>query len=1320
MLRLSIDDQRRLVEQLSQLVAERIRSEASIRASFETRQTAQQEQFNSEKRRLVAKLTAEREEFQSNYSTTLSKIVRDYEKAVEAARSEHDKRHREITTDADHQTEELKANAQDKRERISAEFDASVRELQRGIAEFKERVEEHRKDLRELEGRARKIVRKRFCGRKVRDVSVSGAICDAPKPIEAYAASHSAATHSVHRLAHQKLPKFLFTFILLMLPIFVVTGGMLAAGLLLPSSSNAGQTPAASATSGVDPSNYLIGAAIGACALGLMGVVYVIVRPLVVHNTKQGYTEVMQQIATADVALDTATKVKAAEADIKKIGRHQQRVEQLRQVDSELQQGLDQIYLHRDKQLAAIAESLKQQSSDAACARDDRQQATNEQATQKSQQMRTAQETQLSEFQQREQQELRTSREMRDRSWERLVSHWKSGLGDIQQATEEMWAYCRERFPDWDSTDWETWRPPDEPLPAVQFGSYTIQLKLLEGGVPEHEDLRPDRLEYRLPAMTSFAERAALLYEAFGDGRAIASRSIQNVMLRLLTSLPAGKVRFTIIDPVGLGQNFSAFMHLKDFDEKLVTHRIWTDPNHINQRLSDLTEHMEDVIQTYLRNEFQTIDEYNRDAGEVAEPFHVLVVANFPAGFSDESASRLLSIVSSGSRCGVYTLISTDSKLEWPRNFNIADLEAAAATVEWNGNQFGWRDPTLKHLPLTLDDPPGDEKLTEIIRIIGQKAKIANRVEVPFATVAAKPNDWWSRDSRETIEVPLGRAGASKLQYLRLGKGTSQHVLISGKTGSGKSTLLHALIINTAIHYSPDEVEFYLIDFKKGVEFKPYASKQLPHARVIAIESEREFGMSVLERLDQELRIRGDRFREAGVQDIKNFRDQNPNVRMPRILLIIDEFQEFFTQDDKVAQDAALLLDRLVRQGRAFGIHVLLGSQTLAGAYSLARSTLGQMAIRIALQCSETDSHLILSEDNTAARLLNRPGEAIYNDANGLFEGNHPFQVVWLSAQEQENYLERIAQLPSPSASETPPAIVFEGSAPADAAENDQLRRLITSPESTELDLAPRAWLGAAIAIKEPTSAVFRRQSGANLLVVGQQEEMALAILSTAAISLGASGRAANGGSMRILVLDGTRQESPEAGWWTRFAKKLPLNLTVGTPASAGQLVEEVANEMARRAEAGTESEPPLFLLVHNLARFRDLRRSDDDLGFSSLSEEKPASPSKQLVAILRDGPAVGVHCLIWCDTYNTVTRWLDRSSVREMDQRVLFQMSANDSSNLMDSPAASRLGQHRAILYSEELGQQERFRPYGLPSADWLNWLSKHLAPRVTDESVL
>src|SRR5207253_3679090 len=111
--------------------------------------------------------------------------------------------------------------------------------------------------------------------------------------------------------------------------------------------------------------------------------------------------------------------------------------------------------------------------------------------------------------------------------------------------------------------------------------------------------------------------------------------------------------------------------------------------------------------------------------------------------------------------------------------------------------------------------------------------------------------------------------------------------LIAGKTGSGKSTLLHALVTNLAMWYHPDEVEFYLVDFKKGVEFKTYATHTLPHARAIAVESDREFGLSVLQRLDAELGRRGELFRGAGVQDLASYRQTPGAAKIPRTLLIV-------------------------------------------------------------------------------------------------------------------------------------------------------------------------------------------------------------------------------------------------------------------------------------------------------------------------------------------------------------------------------------------------------------------------------------------------
>ena len=923
---------------------------------------------------------------------------------------------------------------------------------------------------------------------------------------------------------------------------------------------------------------------------------------------------------------------------------------------------------------------------------------------------------------QEHQQQLESLRNDYQNRWDQLVDRWTAGFSGPHTAVESMNRYCNQQFPDWGKIDWDDWQHPVEPVPVLRFGRYTLPLADLDEGLPRDERLSVPQAEYSLPAVLSFPECPSLLIKAEDELRDSAILILQNTMLRMLTAMPPGKVRYTIIDPTGLGQNFSAFMHLADYDERLVSNRIWTEGTHINQRLLDLTQHMEDVIQKYLRNEFKSIQEYNQHAGEVAEPFHILVVANFPANFSDESARRLVSIASSGARCGVYTLISCDTKMNLPRNFDLGDLEANSLTLQSVKHAFRVEDELLGNLPLEIDSPPGDEVFTTAVKAVGKYAKDFNRVEVPFASVAPPPNEQWCSDSREGLEVAIGRAGATKLQKLQLGQGTSQHVLIAGKTGSGKSTLLHALIINTALRYGFKEVHFYLIDFKKGVEFQPYATFRLPQARVIAIESEREFGMSVLERLDRELQQRGDMFRSAGVQDLKGFRDAQPDQLMPRILLIIDEFQEFFVKDDKIAQDASLLLDRLVRQGRAFGIHVILGSQTLAGAYSLARSTLGQMAVRIALQCSEADSHLILSEENSAARLLSRPGDAIYNNANGLFEGNHPFQVVWLSDHERETYLRQIEELAQAKNIDTPPPIVFEGNASADPGENQLLRELLQTTPGKQVNLAPRAWLGAAVAIQDPTSIVFQRQAGSNLLIVGQQEEAATGVLASCLISLAAgipaSGDHANADTARFYLLDGNRKESPFDKDWIDLIQQGGFRFELAAPREADTLVQELADELDRRTASEDETAAPWFLLVYNLGRFRDLRRAEDDYGFSSVDEDQPVSAAHQFTRILRDGPSFGIHCLVWCDTYTAVSRWLDRQTLRDMESRVLFQMSAADSAGLMDSPAASRLGMHRAIFYSDERGEFEKFRPYQVPSEEWLAWVKSQFKLRQQTET--
>jgi S-DNA-T family DNA segregation ATPase FtsK/SpoIIIE len=958
----------------------------------------------------------------------------------------------------------------------------------------------------------------------------------------------------------------------------------------------------------------------------------------------------------------------------------------------------------------------------------------------------------------------------RDMVEERTNSRWRAAMDEIISLISKLERRSAQLSPTWSEVQTAGWQPPAEPTEGeFRIGrfrplpprSHSETAPLIDTILMAAESVSQASLatalsvppEWEWPAEWSYPHRSTLLLRGAGPGLNAAIALLQTAILRWLTQLPAGTVRLTICDPLGLGENFAAFMNLADFDELLITHRIWTEPQQIEEQLSKLTAHMETIFQKYLRNEFDSIVEYNRQAGEVAEPYRLLVIAGFPSSFTEDSLQRLRSIVAKGGRCGVATLLACDTALPCQIGFPLDEIEQQSLVLTYRDGRFV-HTPTHSsgetlELELLPELPPTPPKLVSLVRRLGSWAKDLRRVEVSFHRVAPAVDQLWREDSSKGLSVPLGRAGATRIQTLQLGRGTSQHVLVAGKTGSGKSTLLHVVVTNLALRYSPDQIQFYLVDFKKGVEFKTYATHRLPHARTIAIESDREFGVSVLERLDAVLRERGDLFRSVGAQDLAGCRAALPQHQLPRVMLVVDEFQEFFVEDDRQSQQAALLLDRLVRQGRAFGIHVLLGSQSLGGAYTLPRTTLGQMAIRIALQCSEADAHLILSETNSAARLLTRPGEAIYNDANGMPDGNSPFQIAWLNDDERDHQLSVIEQLAVRSGRTYPEPVVFEGNKPSDPRTNPDLIELLQkagargshsrveaarNPDQDAGDTAGLAqetrtrssqvagstmaltfWMGESIALAGSTAITLERRSGANLLLVGPSPAPARGVLANLALAC----LAIPGARVSVLSNDPSvatggeiapRTRSPLVSW-RDLASRFTRQLKLSSPAQTIDLLGRLHAELQQRSATTEQIGPAWVIIVEDLAQFRDLRKGEDDYGFGG-DRASELSPARQFAALLKDGPALGLHLAVWCDTPGNLERWVGRSLLREFESRVLFAISAGDSSNLCDSPAAARLGPNRALFYSDLRGSLDKFRPYAPPDEDWLAWATALLNP--------
>jgi len=888
----------------------------------------------------------------------------------------------------------------------------------------------------------------------------------------------------------------------------------------------------------------------------------------------------------------------------------------------------------------------------------------------------------------------------RETQWQALEAEWKQRVvpiyAELTAANEE----AQRAFPAWENPAWANWTPPAKFGRAAKFGRIDVDLENLCELTPKDPRLAlPGSSQFPLPLTLTYPQQGSALLETSNTGHDEMVATLNNIILRLLSVSPPGRLNFTIIDPVGLGQNFAGVMHLADFEERLINSRIWTQSGQIEEKLGDLNEHMEKIIQMYLRNEYATIAEYNEQAGDIAEKYHFLVVADFPVNFSDTAVKRLLSIAASGARCGVFTLIHWDRRQPLPQDFVPDGLMKSSVWISCKGKDYLLSGQVIPGATVLLDQPPTPEFATEFIQNVGRNSRDSSRVEVPFAHVSPPEAEVWSEDTTSELRVPIGRTGATKLQYLAIGKGTRQHALVAGKTGSGKSTLFHVMVTNLSLWCSPEQVEFYLIDFKKGVEFKCYGTWRLPHARVVAIESDREFGLSVLQRVDDELRRRGDLFRKFGAQDIAGYKRAGGTEPIPRSILLIDEFQEFFVEDDKVSQTAAMLLDRIVRQGRAFGVHVILGSQTLGGAYTLARTTLGQMVIRIALQCNEADAYLIMDDSNPAPRLLSRPGEGIYNDTAGSIEGNSPFQAVWLPDEVRDSYLEKVRERAERNGGSYPGPIVFEGNAPADVRENHVLVKLLAT-DSTSRPAAARIWLGAPNSIKGPTEAVFQRQSGSHLLIVGQREESTLAMLSIALVSLAAQFPR---GDARFIILDGNPPGTSQNEFMDRIFKAIPHEVTAISGGDLTETINGLAEELKKRADSpDAASAPTVFLLINGIQKYKKLRY-EEDFSFSTGDADAVPNPAVQLNTIVTEGASVGIHVVATCDTFNNVNRFISRKALTEFEMRVLFQMSASDSASLIDNPRANTLGLHRAIFYNEHEGYLEVFRPYALPDMQWV-----------------
>ncbi|GHQ78491.1 ATP-binding protein [Helicobacter pylori] len=467
---------------------------------------------------------------------------------------------------------------------------------------------------------------------------------------------------------------------------------------------------------------------------------------------------------------------------------------------------------------------------------------------------------------------------------------------------------------------------------------------------------------------------------------------LREMLMRLLSSAPLVQLEVILVDALSLGGIFSLARRLLDKDNDFIyQQRILTESEEIKEALKYLYEYLKVNLQQKLAG-YKDFAHYN-EIKEDPLPLKALFLSGVDA-LSSDALYYLEKIMRFGSKNGVLSFVNLESE---KNNQSAEDLKRYA--------EF-FKDRTsfecLKYLNAEVINDHGIQSkhmqdfATKIKAYYEQKKQVKRELKD-----LQREQEFWTKSSQFKVSVPVGWDINHKEVCFEIG-GVQNHTLICGRSGSGKSNFLHVLIQNLAFYYAPNEVQLFLLDYEEVVEFNAYTNPTiLEHARLVSVASSVGFGVSFLSWLDKETKKRDELFKQFNVKDLSDYRKHG---EMPRLIVVIDEFQVLFSDStSKEKERVERYLNTILKKGRSYGVHLILATQTMHG--SGITSLMSQIANRIALPMDAEDSDSILSDD--VACELTPPTEGIFNN-NGGHQKDHTKMSIPKALDDFKPFIKRI------------------------------------------------------------------------------------------------------------------------------------------------------------------------------------------------------------------------------------------------------------------------------------------------------------------------
>lgn len=497
--------------------------------------------------------------------------------------------------------------------------------------------------------------------------------------------------------------------------------------------------------------------------------------------------------------------------------------------------------------------------------------------------------------------------------------------------------------------------------------------------------------------------------------------------------------------------------------------------------------------------------------------------------------------------------------------------------------------------------------------------------------------DRWARsDGRACTALGISAEGTFSIDLGRDGP----HALVAGTTGAGKSELLQSIVAGLAVHSSPQDLQFVLIDYKGGAAFADCA--RLPHTAGLVTDLDGHLTERALRSLEAELKRRETLFAQAGTADLAGYRASAVHRCDPlgRLVLVVDEFAALAEE----LPDFVTGIVGIAQRGRSLGVHLILATQRPAGVIS--PEIRANVGMRIALRVTDAaESSDVLGSDDAAAISKSTPGRAIVAIGTTL----SPVQIGRIAAPVDVNRSRvDVVALDAwgvPVAAERPDV----GDATTDLQVLVSALRLAArnqgQPAPQRPWLEPLSAIVDAGTLGDPTRARSSIAIGTRdvpgeqaqrpvLLDLGQGQTMLLA-------GGARSGRTSTLRTLAALAADALPVSQVHiyaidcAGGGLRVLDALPhCGAVVGRDAatSIARLLQRLSTELDRRAQllaaagVGSTAEarahglvlPTIMLLLDGWEGFTDAVQDVDN-----------GDAVEALLALLRDGAAVGLFAVI-------------------------------------------------------------------------------------------